>query len=206
MERRTVDKSLLAHMTLGALGCKLAERLLEAARSKVSLPLQDRINKHYAVRLFEARARLDLPTFDDSAVQRQLDSASSVNGQGVAWGTISMVSGLVSTFLKIATQVTVLATVLKSQRDGLLLAVLCLIPSLSDYMNLQSAVSVPGRGGVYMHLWSQYTLLSLSVHSMGCNYKERGICKDGRARLACWRRRAPQGIGGGQYGRICRCM
>ena len=147
MEHRTVDQSLLLRMTLGTLVCKFVGHLLAFAHSKVSHPLQARLNKHYAIRLFAAQARLDVPTFDDPAVQRQIDSASSVNGQGVAWGTVSMVSGLVSTLVKIVTQISVLVEVLKDQRDGLLLAVLCLLPSISDYIKLQAGISFPGRGG-----------------------------------------------------------
>ena len=134
-------------MTLGTLGCKLVERVLEHARSLVTFPLRARLNSHYTVRIFEARARLDVPTFDDPASQRQLDSASSVNGQGVAWGTISMVSSLVSTFLKIVTQVSVLAEVLKHQPDGLLLAILCVAPSMTDYLKRQTG-SFIGHGGM----------------------------------------------------------
>ena len=132
---------------MGTLACKLVERLLEYARLRVSQPLQARLNKHYAIHMFEARARLDVPTFDDPAIQRQIDSASSVNGQGVAWGTITMVSGLVTTVLKVVTQVGVLAEVLKDQRDGLLLAVLCMLPSLTDYLKWQTLGVLPGRGG-----------------------------------------------------------
>ena len=147
MNDRTVDRALLFRMTAGTLACKFVERLLEYARLRVSQPLQARLNKHYAMHLFEARARLDVPTFDDPAIQRQIDSAASVNGQGVAWGTITMVSGLATTLLKVVTQVGVLAGVLKGQRDGILLAVLCMVPSLTNYLNWQTMGVLPGRGG-----------------------------------------------------------
>lgn len=150
MESRTVDKALLARMTLGALGCKLIERLLQYIGSQVARPLGSRVNKHFGTRLFEARARLDVVTFDDPAVQRQLDSVASTNGQGVAWGTISMFTSLVAMSLKIITQVSVLAEVLKNQRDGLFLAFLCMLPTLSDYMDLLSPGSFPGRGGEFL--------------------------------------------------------
>ena len=147
MESRTVDKTVLTRMTLAALGCKLVERFLQWLSRTIAYPLGSRVNKHYGVKLFEARARLDVMTFDDPIVQRQLDSASSVNGQGVAWGTISMFTGVASTFLKIVTQVTVLAEVLRSQKDGLFLATLSMLPTLSDYFDILSPGPFPGRRG-----------------------------------------------------------
>jgi len=41
-------------------------------------------------------ARLDLPTFEDPAVQRQTQAAWSTTGQSsVAWDTINMTAGLI---------------------------------------------------------------------------------------------------------------
>lgn len=149
-----MDKTLLAHMTLAALACKLAERFLQWLRGIIAHPLGNRVNKHYGMKLFEARARLDVMTFDDPAVQRQLDSASSVNGQGVAWGTISMFTGLVSTFLKIVTQIAVLAEVLNTQKDGLFLALLSMLPTLSEYFGVMSPGPYPGRRGGEYQIYS----------------------------------------------------
>jgi hypothetical protein len=105
--------------------------------SRVTFPLKARLKQYYSVHLFEARARLDVPTFDDPAVQRQLDTASHVNGQSVAWGTFTMLSGLMSTALKVVSQVGVLASVLKDQPDGLLLAIVSFAPEMTQWFQWQ---------------------------------------------------------------------
>ncbi|PSS06636.1 hypothetical protein PHLCEN_2v3592 [Hermanssonia centrifuga] len=120
--------------------------LLSYAKRRVSYPLSARLKQHYSIHIFEARARLDVPTFEDPAVQRQLDSASSFNGQSVAWGTFTMVSGLATTAVKVVTQVSVLADVLKTQQDGPLLALLSFVPSLGEWLGWQRASLLVGGG------------------------------------------------------------
>lgn len=126
--------------------CRILTRLLKYAKSHVTVPLRARLKQHYSVHLFAARARLDVPTFEDPSIQRQLDSASHVNGQSVAWGTFTMLSGLMTTAIKVISQTSVLARVLKDQQDGPLLAVVSFAPEVVQWLQWQK-VSLHGGGG-----------------------------------------------------------
>lgn len=70
-------------------------------------------------------SRLDVPTFEDPAVRRQLEATWTTSGQSsVCWETIQMASGVASTLIRLISQVSVLISVLKNQRDGPLLTIL----------------------------------------------------------------------------------
>ena len=127
--------------------CRILTRLLNYAKSRITFPLKARLKQHYSVHLFAARARLDVPTFEDPAVQRQLDTASHVNGQSVAWGTFTMLSGLLTTAIKVVSQISVLVRVLKDQPDGPLLAVVSFVPELMQWMKWQK-VNLHGGAGM----------------------------------------------------------
>ncbi|KAH9891326.1 P-loop containing nucleoside triphosphate hydrolase protein [Cubamyces lactineus] len=133
IDTRTVDKDLLFRVCLGRIACTLGRRLLNYARQELRGPLSRRLKQRYSLHLFHARARLDLPTFEDPLVQRQLEDASSTSGS-IAWDTLVMASGIVSTAIQVVSQVSVLARVLGAQQDGVLLAILSFSSSLSDWV------------------------------------------------------------------------
>lgn len=141
-----MDRTLLLHTTLGSIGCSLVSRLIGIAKNRVQRPLQSRLRRHYISHIFHARARLDVPTFDDPAVQRQLDSVSNIGNTTVAWQTVNLVTGLGDAVIKVVTQVVVLAGVLRSQPDGPLLAVLSILPGLSQYFS-SDPLGFRGVGG-----------------------------------------------------------
>lgn len=126
--------------------CRILTRLLNYAKSQVTFPLKARLKQHYSAHLFAARARLDVPTFEDPAVQRQLDTASHVNGESVAWGTFKMLSGLMTTAIKVVSQISVLARVLRDQPDGLLLAIVSFAPEVLQWMQWQKVHIHGGTG------------------------------------------------------------
>lgn len=132
VDHRTVDTTLLTRVTAAVIFLKLASRLLEHGKKRVSYPLSARLKQHYSLHLFYARARLDVPTFDDDAVQRQLEAASHINGQSIAWSTLMTVSGMASTAIKVTSQFSVLSSVLAAQRDGPLLAGLTALRSVYE--------------------------------------------------------------------------
>ena len=133
VEKRAVDKNLLMEITLGVVVCKLVMRFFSWMKGRLQWPLRSSLKQHFATHLFEARARLDLPTFDDEIVQSQLEAASSGPGRlGIAWTTLSMVLGVFSTAVQLVSQASVLWQTLSSQRDGHLLATVGLIQSLAE--------------------------------------------------------------------------
>ncbi|KAF9242362.1 P-loop containing nucleoside triphosphate hydrolase protein [Melanogaster broomeanus] len=79
IEKRTVDKNVLL-------------------QNRISLPLNLEIKQFYSSYVFHAMARLDVPTFEDPAVKRQLESAWSISwGHSVAWQTVQVTSNVIMT-------------------------------------------------------------------------------------------------------------
>ena len=129
------------------MACAVLGRLLNHAKTTISYPLSKRLKQHYTVHLFYARARLDLPTFEDPAVQRQLEAASqSFSRSGLAWDTFSMVVSAVSTAIHITSEVSMLAAVLRDQPDGTLLATISLSQSVLDWISKTKSMD-RGHGG-----------------------------------------------------------
>ncbi|KDQ54980.1 hypothetical protein JAAARDRAFT_209162 [Jaapia argillacea MUCL 33604] len=139
VDTRTVDTSLLFHVATGRTTCMIASRVLQYIKQRLSMPLNRRIKHYYSTHIFHALARLDVPTFDDPNVQRQIESTTSQTGRSsLAWDTVVMAGDIIGTFLKLLSQVSVLIGVLRDQRDGPLLAVLSLSQSLLQYFNYRT--------------------------------------------------------------------
>jgi hypothetical protein len=119
IDKRTVDKEVLLRVAGGRVSCAIATRVIRHFMYRLQSPLNNSIKQYYSVRVFRSMARLDLPTFEDPAVQRQTEAAWSTSGQSsVAWDTINMVAGLISTVIRLTSQVSILITILYNQRDG----------------------------------------------------------------------------------------
>lgn len=146
VDTRTVDKAMIIRVTVGSAICRAIERVLRYYKNRIMLPLKSRLRRHYTTHSFHARARLDVPTFDDPVVQRQLDATTGMNGGSVAWSTLQMVSELTNAAVRVVSQVTVLASVLKDQPDGPLLAILSVIPSIADWFRRQNLGFNAGGG------------------------------------------------------------
>ncbi|KAI5989752.1 P-loop containing nucleoside triphosphate hydrolase protein [Pisolithus albus] len=123
VEKRTVDKDILLRVAGGRIACTVAERILQYCRSRVTVPLNRSIKQYYSTHIFQAMARLDLPTFEDPAVQRQLESAWTTSWKSsIAWETIEITTNMFMTFIRLLSQLSVLINILRDQRDGPLLA------------------------------------------------------------------------------------
>ncbi|PIL27886.1 ATP-binding cassette transporter [Ganoderma sinense ZZ0214-1] len=115
--------------------------LLMHARRRVETPLNARIRRWYALHSFGARARLDLPTYGQSAVQRQLSDASdNIWGQTVVWQTLELATDIVSAAAQLLASVVVLFQVLvaSGQGDGLVLAGLTLSGEMYYWLSRMS--------------------------------------------------------------------
>lgn len=146
IDTRTVDTDFLVRISVGRMACAVLGRLLNHAKTTISYPLSKRLKQHYTTHLFYARARLDLPTFEDPAVQRQLEAASHSSGSGVAWDTFFMTTSTVSTAVRIISEVSMLAAVLRDQPDGTLLATITLSQSILDWFSKSRSMD-RGQGG-----------------------------------------------------------
>ncbi|KAG6816268.1 hypothetical protein H0H87_007349 [Tephrocybe sp. NHM501043] len=95
------------------------------SKKRCVIPLNLRIKRFYAVHIFNAMGRLDVPTFDDDAVQRQLEqSVNPLSHSTIVWDTLETTLSGFTTLLQLTSQLSVLVNVLRDQRDGPLLAVL----------------------------------------------------------------------------------
>ena len=126
MERGTVDRELLLYASVGRLGCGFADHVLRYFKSSVEFPLNLKIKKHYSIHIFESMARLDVPTFDDPLVQTRLDTAttSSRSSHSLAWDTITVIIGIWTAIVRLASQLSVLMKVVGGQRDGIVFVVM----------------------------------------------------------------------------------
>lgn len=71
-------------------------------------------------------ARLDVPTFDDPFVQTRLDTAttSSRSSHSLAWDTITVIIAIMTSMVRLASQLSVLMKVVGGQRDGIVFVVM----------------------------------------------------------------------------------
>ncbi|KAI6011686.1 P-loop containing nucleoside triphosphate hydrolase protein [Pisolithus microcarpus] len=138
VEKRTVDKDILLRVAGGRIACTLAERILQYCRSRITVPLNRSIKQYYSTHIFQAMARLDLPTFEDPAVQRQLESAWTTSWKSsIAWETIEITTNMFMTSIRLLSQLSVLINILRDQRDGPLLAILSFSQCLFQWFSMR---------------------------------------------------------------------
>ncbi|KAJ8595027.1 P-loop containing nucleoside triphosphate hydrolase protein [Rhizopogon salebrosus TDB-379] len=151
IETRTVDKAVLIRVAAGRTACTIVARILRYVQSRIMSPLNLSIKRFYIQLLFRSMARLDVPTFEDSAIQRQLESTWSASwGSSVAWSTVSMTTGVAMTVIRLVSQLSVLSAVLREQQDGPLLASLTFVQSLSNWYR-------SGPRGLSSSVWAATT-------------------------------------------------
>ncbi|TFK47933.1 P-loop containing nucleoside triphosphate hydrolase protein [Heliocybe sulcata] len=143
VDTRTVDKQLLFRIAGGRIACALAERVFRHLQNIVATPLQARVKRFYALHIFHALARLDLPTYEDTSVQRQIEASYSRSGNGPAWDVIRTSAGLASIVMQIVSQLTVLIAVLREQPEGALLTTIALVQTTFEYLSLKHMVIPP---------------------------------------------------------------
>ncbi|KAL1662506.1 P-loop containing nucleoside triphosphate hydrolase protein [Schizophyllum commune] len=118
VDERAVNTEQLFRVASGRFICSIAERVLRYAKNRVGPGLNKRIKQYYSIHTFHSLARLDVPTFDDAAVQTQLQQSVSPSSRTtIAWTTLTMALNIMSTALRLASQFLVLVRVLVEQRD-----------------------------------------------------------------------------------------
>ncbi|KAI0353204.1 P-loop containing nucleoside triphosphate hydrolase protein [Trametes cingulata] len=137
IDTRSVNKDRLFYICAARVACTIARRLIEYASERVQTSLMWRIRAWYDAHIFRARARLDLPTYETTALQRQLDEVTPAGYfvPPVAWETLQMMSGFLRAGTQAGSQVWVLYRALRAQRDGLLLAGLTLTSHTLEWLS-----------------------------------------------------------------------
>ena len=148
IDSRTVDASHLLYVSAGRIACSLGRRAMMVLAYRIQEPLAARIRRWYGVRLFHARARLDLPTYETTNVQRQLDSVSGpeFGGSTVAFVTLETAATFIRAGTQVVAQCFALLRVLGGHRDGFLLCAITLLCMggrwLSEFSTFQPARGV----------------------------------------------------------------
>lgn len=125
VEQRTVDKQTLFRVTSGRIACSIVDLILRHLSSLISRPLNSQIKQYYTVHMFSVLARMDVPTYDDPLIQRQLEQAFPTSSRhSVVWRTVVGCMHVVTTSVMLVSQLSVLFNVLKHQPDGPLFALL----------------------------------------------------------------------------------
>lgn len=150
------------------------------------MPLNIRIKQYYSVHIFHAMARLDVPTFDDDAVQRQLQQSFPANSRSsIAWETVTTALRMLTTVLHLVSQISVLVSVLGGQRDGPLLAILSFSHALFEWATFRRQYINPGGGMLVVCFFIIVVLKHIHFSSLGCNDKKRRLYSDGRHEKGC---------------------
>lgn len=149
VDHRTVDSNLLVTAISGTFISSIVLRLLHYSRRQITRPLHLRIKLFYSVHIFRAMVRLDVPTFDDPAIQHQLaQSFPKHSHTTIAFSAVTLTIRLISTALQLVSHIFVLARVLHNQPDGILLAVLYFSYSILQWSNTRNSHTT--KGGMYI--------------------------------------------------------
>ncbi|KAA1475432.1 HlyB/MsbA family ABC transporter [Dentipellis sp. KUC8613] len=124
VDHRKVDKQLLFRIAGGRVLCTVAQRLLIHVKTRISTQLNGHIKRYYSIHIFHSMARLDVPTYEDPVIARQLDAIVPSDRTSIAWSSISTLFEIASTALRVFSQFVVLVGVLSEHRDGFVLALL----------------------------------------------------------------------------------
>lgn len=209
VETRTVDKNLLMEITLGVVMCKLAIRFLSWIKGQLQWPLRSSLKQHFGTHLFEANARLDVPTFENEAVQAQLEAASSGAGRfSIAWNTLTMVLGVFSTAVQLFSQASVLWQTLSSQMDGHLLAAVGLVQSLTEVIQWKSRGALRDGGMCSIKNQSICIILILSPVWAATTKNDDFIRLQGLKRLVAFSEHRKEFVAGNlaQYTVTCKSL
>ncbi|KAF9524673.1 P-loop containing nucleoside triphosphate hydrolase protein [Crepidotus variabilis] len=124
VDHRKVDTSLLMRVAVGNMVASLASRTLQYAQQRIATPLHLHIKAYYSVHIFHAMSRLDVPTFEDPAVQRQIELSLPRHAHSsTAFDAVTASLRVITTAIQLISQFTILLNVLQDQPDGLLLAI-----------------------------------------------------------------------------------
>jgi hypothetical protein len=134
IDKRTVDHDLLVRVAAGRIACSIGSKLIDSLCTRIYDPVRRRVGLYYRIRAFRATARLDLPTFEDPSVQRQLEATHISHRSSVAMDAIVSIINLWSTFVEAVSQITVLRGVLQEQPGSGLLVTMVFMSNISRYM------------------------------------------------------------------------
>ena len=142
----TVDTELLLGICAGRIACTIASMVVGHVRQRAQKKLNARIRRWFALRAFEAKARLDVPTFNLTGVQNQLAAASGDSHYSVVWQTMQMGMEIVGTTTKLGTQMFALLSTLRGDDDGRVMVLATLVAETVPMLRNLSIFSMAEKG------------------------------------------------------------
>ena len=137
----SVDTQQLFLACAGRIACTIATRVLQHVRQKTELKLERKIRRWHAQRSFEARARLDLPTFSLQTTQAAL-SMLPTDSYSMMWQALRTTIEMFGHGVRVVTQTAALVDVLRGHGEEQLLTwmtlgveLLTLVPYLKSSSN-----------------------------------------------------------------------
>ncbi|KAG1908605.1 P-loop containing nucleoside triphosphate hydrolase protein [Suillus fuscotomentosus] len=164
METPTIDTTVVIHVAVGRVTCAVASHLLKHIQRRMEIPINISIRQFYARHLFHSTARLDLPTFTDSAVQLQFDSVTNSRTMhtSLAWQAVHRLASLTTMTTGMLSELFVLFTILRKQQNGPLLVILGFSQSMFRWYRKQS-----WRHNFDMGVWAATTTNNDYIRTQG---------------------------------------
>lgn len=157
----TVDTQRLFLACAGRIACTIATTVLQHIRRKANVKLDRRIQRWHARRAFEARARLDLPTFTLQTTQSALSGLSG-GSHSMVWQALQMAIEMFSNGVRLVTQTMALFDVLQGHGEERSLTWMTLaVESLTLIPRLRTGINF----GEFSDVYELSLLLSLSQHA-----------------------------------------
>ena len=130
VDERRVDERLLIFASVGRLCCVIARAFLEYLEQGLQVPLDQLMGERFEKNVFSVRANLDVPTYQDKAVQGKLEATSRGplliphSRYGVAWQSLSVFIGILAAATRLVAEFAVLAKIIGSQQAGISFAIM----------------------------------------------------------------------------------
>ncbi|KZW02375.1 P-loop containing nucleoside triphosphate hydrolase protein [Exidia glandulosa HHB12029] len=133
IDTRSVDERWLVYIVLGRWLCALTQQLANVLSQRSSVPIQKRLRMQFTRHILKAHLRIDVPTYNDTAITRQLESSFGRGNAEQAWGIISTIVRVVMSLVNFVTSLGVLSLLLWSHQESLPLAVVSIAGPLVSY-------------------------------------------------------------------------
>lgn len=162
MAEGTVNKRRLVYITGARLCVPIICHLLSYGKRRVGKTLEDRIRVHCLGYTFEARARLDVPTFEDPIIERKLNNTNFP----VVWQCLNALIELLSGWVRLVSELSVLIAMFREQNNGLGIAAVCCLPQIMLHVRKRQSSDFGHIGGTCFCTSAQlHTLQELTLEN-----------------------------------------
>ena len=136
MVERTVSTEALLWTAGGRIAAVLVQRLLTDAVEYLQSYLHERIERYYSVRVVQAVAEFDLPTFTSTTVHKQIENRNyGLSYADTTWEVIVIIVQTFSTAIRVSSQFGVVFNVLRGHQEAAVLGMLTSAKFILDALN-----------------------------------------------------------------------